>query len=95
MKFSFFIYRYACKRLDRVNNVKNVSDADAASLLTLITFLTLPARVHVHESLIRRMDVGALAMTCRKVRGSFLALLGAGNSRPGHGLATGLPKGVK
>ena len=40
--------------------------------------------------------IGAgLTTSCRKVRGSFLALLGAGHSRRDLGLGTGLPKGVK
>lgn len=87
MKY-LFLYKYLHAQVsDASTNWTNWINAfEASGLFQLFQFvLTAGACTHTQSSRLARV----------KVRGSFLALLGAGNSRPGHGLATGLPKGVK
>lgn len=87
MKY-LFLYKYLHAQMsDASTNWINRTNAFEASGLFQLFQFVLPAGACTHTQSSRLARV--------KVRGSFLALLGAGNSRRDLGLGTGLPKGVK
>lgn len=108
MKFSFSLYRYACKQASGMSNVNNVIDPSTCELLAFLTFLTPPGHVHTHR--VKRRHPGALRLnagghhrgaqlsdcvTARTARGSSRERSRKGNSRRAPELASHLSKGVK